>query len=158
MTDNFLITIQPVPPKLAETDGIACLAALIQAEAVGPAIALEDIITPEWAGKYTVDLIPLEVAGLEQFGWKVDELQKDGQTHIALVKPTVADMTMRRVMFGGAPVRNTAFLLWYSQTANEYRMIHCRECAVGLVNWFTEMQEKWDADFGRQGQVSEARH
>lgn len=157
MSDNLLITIQPVPVSLG--DDLYCLAGLLEAEALGPAVALRDVIAPEWTDKYTVTLVE---AGedMEAVGWASGVLVGEGITHVALVKSTLPAVgtPVRRLLFGDSVLRDTAFMLWYSQPANEYRMIHCQKCAAALVQWFTTKQVEWDAKFSGQGQVSEARN
>lgn len=98
-----------------------------------------DFIPKNWT-TYTARYVPVGDLGL----FTPEYLKETGVTHIVLLESTLNEQDP--FYFGGYAIKHNAVMMLWN---GEFRYIHCRECALMVLQWITSLQELWGATCSR---------
>lgn len=102
---------------------------------------LKTSLPPLWNGKYQGHFVSVSEFLGDSF--KADWLAELGITHLALLE-SVEHGENDPMYFAGDAVTHNGAILWFNQNKQQYYFIHCRGCAIRIIQWVLERQEGWE--------------
>ena len=132
MSDNIAIYVSPQ----GGIDDLYFTAGLTADNHHAGVADLKDALPPLWKGKYQGHFFAFD----HTMANGVEAAQK-GVTHIALLEGPMGGSGF--FDFNGKTIAHNGLILYFCEGTNEYRYLHCRDCAVAILKWLTEQQERW---------------
>ena len=149
------ITPQPDHPE----HGAIFLGAITAVEDASGTASLAELLPPDWEGKYTphfyeiTDNFDIETNVV----WGGGFFRSNGITHVALLEGPKTKRIKGSYFFGPTKIDENSVICWYRQDG-QFQFFHCNRCAVMVLQWIVNEQEKWDADCTARPQTSKARN